>query len=69
MSRIVQAKGMGDAENLISGIMMPTPQAVLKAADILSRGSDKEEGLGDLIIVDIGGATTDIHSMCTGAPS
>lgn len=69
MSRIVQAKGMGDAENLISGIMMPTPQAVLKAADILARGSDKEKGLGDLIVVDIGGATTDIHSMCTGEPS
>lgn len=69
MSRIVRAKGMGDAEDLISGIMMPTPQAVLKAADILSQGSDQEEGLGDLVVVDIGGATTDIHSMCTGDPS
>ena len=69
MSRIVSAKGMGDAEQLISGILMPTPQAVLKAAEVLSQGSDQEEGIGDLIIVDIGGATTDVHSLCTGMPS
>ena len=69
MSRIVRAKGMGDVQSLISGILMPTPQAVLKAAEVLSQGSDKEEGLGDLIVVDIGGATTDIHSLCLGMPS
>lgn len=69
MSRIVQAKGMGEAEHFISGILMPTPQAVLKAAEALSLGSDAEDGIGDLIVVDIGGATTDIHSLCTGEPS
>lgn len=69
MSRIVQAKGMGDAQDLISGILMPTPQAVLKAAEVLAKGSDREEGIGDLIVVDIGGATTDIHSLCSGDPT
>lgn len=69
MSRIIQAKGMGEAQNFISGILMPTPQAVLKAAEALSQGSDEEEGIGDLIVVDIGGATTDIHSICTGMPT
>lgn len=69
MSRIIQAKGMGEAQNFISGILMPTPQAVLKAAEALSVGSDAEDGIGDLIVVDIGGATTDIHSMCVGAPT
>lgn len=69
MSRIIQAKGMGEAQNFISGILMPTPQAVLKAAEALSQGSDAEDGIGDLIVVDIGGATTDIHSMCTGEPT
>lgn len=69
MSRIVRAKGMGDVQSLISGILMPTPQAVLKAAQALSQGSDTEDGLGDLIVVDIGGATTDIHSLCLGMPS
>lgn len=69
MSRIVRAKGMGEAQNFISGILMPTPQAVLKAAEALAQGSDTEEGIGDLVVVDIGGATTDIHSLCMGMPS
>lgn len=69
MDRIVKAKGMGSAEDLIGGILMPTPQAVLKAAETLSKGSDKEHGLGDLVIVDIGGATTDVHSLCSGEPT
>lgn len=69
MNRIVSAKGLNDAESFISGILMPTPQAVLKAAEALSKGSDKEEGVGDLVIVDIGGATTDVHSICDGEPT
>lgn len=69
MDRIVRAKGMGEAQQFIAGILMPTPQAVLKAAEIYATGSDKEEGVGDLVVVDIGGATTDIHSLCSGEPS
>jgi uncharacterized protein (TIGR01319 family) len=69
MQKIIEAKGMKSAESFISGILMPTPAAVLKAARVLSEGSDKEEGIGDLVIVDIGGATTDIHSIADGEPS
>lgn len=69
MNKIIEAKGMGNAENYISGILMPTPAAVLKAARVLSEGSDEEEGVGDLIVLDIGGATTDVHSIAEGAPS
>jgi uncharacterized protein (TIGR01319 family) len=69
MTKIVEAKGMKNAEEFISGILMPTPAAVLKAAEILSQGSDDEDGLGNLMVVDIGGATTDIHSLAEGDPS
>lgn len=69
MSKIVEAKGMKKAEDYISGILMPTPAAVLKAAEILSEGTDEEEGIGDLIIIDIGGATTDVHSIGKGEPT
>lgn len=69
MKKIVEAKGMKGAEEFINGILMPTPAAVLNAAKILADGTDQEEGLGDLIIVDIGGATTDIHSIAEGEPS
>lgn len=69
MEKIIEAKGMKTAEKYISGILMPTPAAVLKAARVLSEGSDKEEGVGDLIVVDIGGATTDVHSLADGEPT
>lgn len=69
MNKIVEAKGMKKAEEFIRGILMPTPAAVLKASEILATGTDEEEGLGDLIVVDIGGATTDIHSIAKGEPT
>lgn len=69
MNKIVKAKGMKKAEEFIKGILMPTPAAVLKASEILATGTDEEEGLGDLIVVDIGGATTDIHSIAKGEPT
>ncbi len=69
MERITKAKGMTHIEDDISGILMPTPQAVLKAAEALSLGTPDEDGVGDLVVVDIGGATTDIHSIADGAPS
>ncbi|WP_426348341.1 methylaspartate mutase accessory protein GlmL [Alloiococcus sp. CFN-8] len=69
MERIIQAKGLQGAEEYTSGVMMPTPAAVLRAARVLSEGSDLEEGYGELIVADIGGATTDIHSIAKGEPS
>ncbi len=69
MEKIVEAKGMKKAEELTTGILMPTPAAVLKAAEVLSKGTDSEDGIGDLIIIDIGGATTDIHSIAKGDPT
>lgn len=69
MKQIVNARGMEHVEESISGILMPTPASVLKAAETLSLGTKDEDGIGDLVIVDIGGATTDIHSIGEGAPS
>ncbi|MBU5591784.1 glutamate mutase L [Clostridium sp. MSJ-4] len=69
MGRIVDAKGLRSAEDYVNGILMPTPAAVLKAARVLSEGSDKEEGIGEIVVIDIGGATTDIHSIADGEPT
>lgn len=69
MNRITDAKGLSNAEEFINGILMPTPAAVLKAATSLGEGSDEEEGIGDIVVVDIGGATTDVHSIGTGEPT
>lgn len=69
MDNIVKAKGMENVEDKISGILMPTPASVLKAASVLSEGTRNEEGIGDLAVLDIGGATTDIHSIADGLPT
>lgn len=63
MKQIVYAKGMEDMESMISRILMPTPTAASKAAELLSKGTGRHDGLGDVLVIDIGGATTDIHSV------
>ena len=68
LGRIVQAKGLSKASELLSDIMMPTPSAVLAAMELLAKGSGDELGIGELIAVDVGGATTDIYSIADGMP-
>ena len=68
LHRIIQAKGMTKAAALISGIMMPTPSAVMKAMQLLAEGCEDEPGIGDLIGIDVGGATTDVYSIADGMP-
>ncbi len=69
ISRIVEAKGLKNAEAFIDEILMPTPTAVLSAARLLAEGTGGEKGLGELVIVDVGGATTDVHSIARGDPT
>ena len=68
MQRIVHAKGLDKASQVIDSVIMPTPMAVLKASELLSVGAGDETGLGELMVVDIGGATTDVHSVAYGHP-
>jgi len=64
LKQIIEAKGIKKIEQEIDEVILPTPHAVLQAAQLLSEGYMDEEGLGDLVVVDIGGATTDMYSMC-----
>lgn len=68
LKNIVKAKGLTEASELISGIMMPTPSAVMAAIKLLGEGTDTQPGIGELIAVDVGGATTDIYSVSDGMP-
>ena len=68
LNRIIQAKGLSKASQLLSDIMMPTPAAVLQAMELLAQGCEGETGIGDLVAVDVGGATTDIYSIADGMP-
>jgi len=68
MKRIVNMKGLGTVQGSIDQVLMPTPAAVLEAGALLSRGTQQQPGLGPLMIVDVGGATTDIHSYAEPVP-
>ncbi len=69
LQNIVRAKGLDQAEALVEQVSMPTPAAVLSAARLLAEGWNGEPGWGELMIVDVGGATTDVHSVAQGSPS
>ena len=68
LNRIVRAKGLTKASELISGILMPTPSAFLAAMRLLADGTKAQSGIGELIAVDVGGATTDVYSIAAGMP-
>lgn len=58
---IVHAPGMHHVRELVNGPIIPTPGAVMQASKML-----KDE-IGDLMTIDVGGATTDIHSVTEGS--
>ena len=66
MKRIVHARGLDRAQEFIGDIIMPTPLATLKAAQLLADGIGREPGFGELIVVEVGGATTNVHSVSKG---
>jgi len=69
IDRIVHAKGIDKAAALFDAVLMPTPAAVLEGARLLSLGHGDVAGLGPLVVADVGGATTDVHSVADGAPT
>ena len=58
---ITHAPGMERIAGFVTGHILPTPGAVLIAAELLATA------LGDLVVLDVGGATTDVHSITDGS--
>ncbi|SES73010.1 conserved hypothetical protein [Natronincola peptidivorans] len=58
---IIHAAGMTKVKDMVNGPIIPTPGAVMEASKLL------KEALGDLITFDVGGATTDLHSVTEGS--
>lgn len=58
---IIHAKGIDKLQQIVNKDIIPTPYAVLKIAEALYTK------LGDLVIIDVGGATTDVHSVTEGS--
>jgi uncharacterized protein (TIGR01319 family) len=60
-NNIIKAPGMSKIKDLVNGAIMPTPGAVMESAKLLY------ELLGDVLVVDVGGATSDVHSVTEGS--
>jgi uncharacterized protein (TIGR01319 family) len=58
---IVKAGGMDKIKQMVDGAIMPTPGAVMEATKLLY------DILGDIVVFDVGGATTDVHSVTEGS--
>lgn len=54
---ITHAPGMEHVRDMVNGPIIPTPGAVMECTKLLY------ECIGDLIVLDVGGATTDLHSV------
>lgn len=68
MERITQAKGLDEVKEFVS-VVLPTPMAVLEGIRLGADGTADEKGWGDMLVVDVGGATTDVHSIGYGHPA
>jgi hypothetical protein len=58
---IIHAPGMAKFAELTHWGILPTPGAVLRGAELFA------EEMGDCLVFDVGGATTDIHSVTDGS--
>ncbi len=62
LEHVIGGKGLSSSPDFERMVKMPTPEAVLEATRLLSRGTDSMPGVGDVMVIDVGGATTDVHS-------
>jgi len=58
---IIHAPGMARLGELTQWSILPTPGAVLRGAQLFA------DALGDCLVFDVGGATTDVHSVTDGS--
>lgn len=68
IDQIIDAKGLHQAQAIANNEIIPTPLAVLRACELLSVGTRNDKGIGEMLAVDLGGATTDVYSIAKGEP-
>lgn len=70
LRHVIGGKHLSERDDTVTGrsfaelVRGATPDVVLTAVELLARGLDGEHpGAGDVVVVDVGGATTDVHSV------
>ncbi len=54
---IIHAPGMEHVRDMVNGPIIPTPGAVMECTKLLY------DCIGDVMVIDVGGATTDVHAV------
>jgi uncharacterized protein (TIGR01319 family) len=65
---IIRGKGFDVVEEYMSAPFVPTPRAAFRGINLLAKGYGLESGLGNIMALDIGGATTDFYSNVSDNP-
>ncbi|MBE7469652.1 MAG: glutamate mutase L [Anaerolineales bacterium] len=65
---IIRGKGFDVVEGYMSEKFIPTPRAAFRGINLLARGYGDQPGLGSIMALDIGGATTDFYSNVLDNP-
>lgn len=67
LTHVIDGKALNTSGAFRRMVVMPTPEAVLRATQLLAAGTETRPGVGDVVVVDVGGATTDVHSVVSDA--
>ena len=65
---VIRGKGFDVVEAYMDAPFIPTPRAAFRGINLLANGYHSEEGLGNILAMDIGGATTDFYSNVSDNP-
>ena len=64
VSHVIGGKHLSSRADFSAMVRGATPDVVLTAVEVLARGCGGDRpGVGDVVVVDVGGATTDVHSV------
>ena len=69
LAHVIGGKHLSARPDFNAMVRGPTPDVVLTGVELLTRGLDEEHpGVGNVVVVDVGGATTDVHSVVAAEP-
>ncbi len=64
LAHVIGGKHLSARVDFVAMVRGATPDVVLTGVELLARGlDDRHPGVGDVVVVDVGGATTDVHSV------
>ena len=63
ISHVIGGKHLSTRVDLGTFVQAATPDAVLAGVELLADGTTTAPGVGDVVVVDVGGATTDVYSV------